>query len=104
MKIFSTSPVEVIPTQLQQGKLVKIRYSGFLAGDHKEIWAHIGFGDQQQWQYIRDVKMVKTAEGYEAIVPVKDAQYFHVVFTDDFKTWDNNNGWDYTFPIETSIY
>ena len=67
----------------------------------KPVYAHLG---KNGWQdvYVSDQLAVNGAEGRLEVtidVPV-DATEINVVFNDQAGTWDNNNGQDWTIPVQ----
>lgn len=85
--------------RLTSNSVVKISYTGKLFQDHsEEVYIHYGFG--LQWENLNELKMTKTELGYQVEITLGDFDSFNCCFRNNFNEWDNNNGANYTFPLE----
>lgn len=105
---YTANGVYVTPTDFSIGDRVRLSYDGLLSqSGATEVYAHIGYGTQQNWQNVADVKMTKSANGlFEATFPVspttttKTSSSLNLAFKDSAGNWDNNNGSNYTFKVK----
>lgn len=78
---------------------VKISYVGTLyQNNSEEVFLHYGFG--LQWDNLTDVKMEKTELGFQCEIDIFEYDSLNLCFRNSKNEWDNNNGQNYTFPIE----
>lgn len=85
--------------KLIENSKVKISYTGeFFQDESEEVFIHYGFGPD--WNNVNDIQMEKTELGYQAEVELTDDDIFNFCFKNNLGNWDNNNGENYTFPIE----
>lgn len=97
---YADNGVFITPSEFTIGDRVRVTYNGLLAkSGASEIYAHIGYGTQK-WQNITDLKMTRTAEGFEAVFPVTSNSKLNIAFKDSANNWDNNSGKNYTFKIK----
>jgi hypothetical protein len=90
--------VAVSPAVPVAGDSVRIVYDGLLAkSGASHLYVHVGFGSN--WDTRGDYPMIRTSTGFEANVPVKEADTLNVCFKDCASNWDNNSGKNYTFDI-----
>lgn len=90
--------VHVTPQEVTVGDKVRLSYDGLLAKSGAlDLFAHVGYGNN--WNDTADVKMKKTASGFEATIPVVKAEPLYVCFKDNANNWDNNSGRNYTFDV-----
>lgn len=83
---------------------VKIVYDGVLAkSGAEEIYAVIGYGDNDNWEDVDYFPMMKTAENtFEVLADRKRPENVNVAFKDAAGNWDNNSGTNYVFPNDSS--
>ena len=85
--------------KLTPNSKIKISYTGnFFQDESKEVYIHLGFG--QNWENIQDMKMEKTELGFQAEFELINSNTLNFCFKNENEEWDNNNGQNYTFPIE----
>lgn len=97
---YSQNGLVVTPDLISLGDRIRFTYNGILAAsDAQEIYAHIGYGDTS-WDNIADIKMTKTAAGFEAVFPVPKAGKLNICFKDSGNNWDNNDHMNYTFDVK----
>ena len=85
--------------KLVENNKVKISYTGQLFQDNsEEVFIHYGFGIN--WDNISEIKMDKTELGFQAEIDLISDQTLNLCFKNENNIWDNNNGQNYTFPIE----
>lgn len=83
----------------QDGKQIRIRYNGLLnQSGADQVFLHGGFGDDNQWQDVKDYLMEKTSEGWEQTIDIQDRQ-LNFCFRDNADNWDNNNGVNWIYRI-----
>jgi hypothetical protein len=84
--------------ELIEGKTSKLTYRGFLAEKGaEEIYVHFGFG--LLWDNLQEIKLTKTANGFEADIEMQSFDDINFCFRDNFNNWDNNNCQNYSAPI-----
>lgn len=95
---YISNGVTMSPPVPSAGDKVKITYDGLLAksGAH-HLYAHVGYGSR--WSDSSDIQMIKTSTGFEATLPVRDADSLNIAFKDCANNWDNNSGKNYSFDI-----
>lgn len=85
--------------KLVENSRVKISYTGKLFEENNDkVYLHYGYG--LQWDNVSEVEMVKTELGYQAEVELVASDSLNLCFRNSNNEWDNNNGQNYSFPIE----
>lgn len=85
--------------KLIRNTTVKISYTGDLFQNNSEdVFIHYGFG--LQWENVSEKKMEKTELGFQAEIELLDNDSLNFCFRDGNNNWDNNNYYNYIFPIE----
>lgn len=85
--------------KLVENSKVKISYTGKLFEDNSDkLYLHYGYG--LQWDNVSEVEMVKTELGFQAEVELISSDSLNLCFRNSNNEWDNNNGQNYSFPIE----
>lgn len=85
--------------KLVENTKVKISYTGKLFQESaEEVSIHYGFG--YNWDNINEIAMEKTDLGFQAEIELFEGDTFNFCFKDQNGNWDNNEGQNYTFPIE----
>lgn len=86
---------------LTLGDRVKLTYNGLLAkSGAQQVYAVVGFGDNQSWNDIRTYPMNNTNQNmFELSIPVEENQRVNVAFKDNAENWDNNSGKNYSFYV-----
>jgi len=88
--------VVISPAVLKKGETAHVMYNGILARDGADrLYVHVGFGDD--WKNVKDYKMIKTDQGFEAQIPVSFDDTMNLCFKDRANNWDNNSGNNYSF-------
>jgi hypothetical protein len=84
------------------GDKIKLTYSGLLAkSGANEVFAVVGFGDNNNWQNTSTYPMNSTNQHmYELSIPAADSKQINVAFKDKAENWDNNSGENYSFYIQ----
>jgi len=92
--------IKIKPTPITAGENVSIEYQGLLnqAGAN-EIYLHTGFGMNNDWDKIQDIKMEKSNNGWQANIEVNTDKRFYFCFHDNAGKWDNNNGKNWAFEV-----
>lgn len=92
---YSSRGVEIQDTR----NTLRILYSGLLAKNGaKEIYAVIGYGDNYNWENVKEYPMHKLSEEkFELLFPVTRTGQINMAFRDSANNWDNNNGMNFTF-------
>ncbi len=85
--------------KIVENSKVKISYVGTLyqAGS-EELYVHYGFGIN--WENVSDIKMEKTELGFQCEIEIGESNCLNLCFRNGNGEWDNNNGMNYSFPIE----
>ena len=85
--------------KLVENSAVKISYTGmfFLDGSEK-VFLHYGFGIN--WDNVNEVEMEKTDLGFQAEINLLEGESFNLCFKNGNEQWDNNEGQNYSFPME----
>lgn len=85
--------------KLVENSKVKISYTGNLyQNGSKEVTVHYGFGNE--WNNLGDIKMNNTELGFQAEIVIGEEVILNLCFKNENDEWDNNNGHNYSFPIE----
>lgn len=95
---YLSNGVTISPSVPTAGGTVKVIYDGLLAkSGATDVFAHVGFGSK--WDKTTDYRMSKTKTGFEASIPVYNADTLNICFKDCANHWDNNSGKNYSFDI-----
>lgn len=85
--------------KLVENTKVKISYTGKFFQDHsEEVFIHYGFG--LLWENINEIKMEKTELGFQTEITLMESDSLNFCFRNGTNQWDNNDGQNYSFPIE----
>lgn len=85
--------------KLVENSKVKISYTGKLFEENSNnVYLHYGYG--LQWDNVSEVEMIKTELGYQAEIELLPSDALNLCFRNSNNEWDNNNGQNYSFPIE----
>ena len=85
--------------KLVENSTVKISYTGkFFQDNSEKVYLHYGFGIN--WDNVNEVEMEKTELGFQAEVNLLEGESFNLCFKNGNEQWDNNEGQNYSFPIE----
>ena len=85
--------------KLIENSTVKVSYSGKFFEDNSEaVYLHYGFGPS--WENTSEIEMEKTELGFQAEITLQSSECLNFCFRDNNDCWDNNDGQDYSFPIE----
>ena len=85
--------------KLIENSNVKISYTGkFFQDESDDVFLHYGFGIN--WNNVSEIKMEKTELGFQAEVNLIEGESLNLCFRNGNDEWDNNEGQNYTFPIE----
>lgn len=93
--------VVVDPVPITAGEEVTVFYNGILGPEGQgQVYLHYGFGNHDNWNYVRDVKMEKTGWGWvtSVVMPEQEAR-FNLCFKDGADHWDNNNSVNWSFQV-----
>ena len=86
--------------KLVENSTVKISYTGrFFQDDSKDVYIHFGFGNT--WENLQEIKMEKTELGFQAEIDLIGTETFNFCLKNEKNEWDNNDGQNYIFPIES---
>ena len=86
--------------KLVQNSTVKISYTGrFFEDGSDEVFIHYGFGEN--WDGLSEVKMEKTELGFQTEITLNESNTFNFCFKNGNNEWDNNDGQNYIFDIES---
>ena len=85
--------------KLVENSTVKISYTGkFFQDNSEKVYLHYGFGIN--WNNVNEVEMEKTELGFQVEVNLLEGESFNLCFKNGNEQWDNNEGQNYSFPIE----
>lgn len=85
--------------KLIENNSVKISYTGkFFQDASEEVFLHYGFGIN--WDNVNEVEMKKTDLGFQAEINLLEGESFNLCFRNGNNEWDNNEGQNYSFPME----
>ena len=85
--------------KLVENNNVKISYTGkFFQDGSEQAFLHYGFG--LNWDNVNEIEMNKTELGFQAEINLLEGESFNLCFRNGNNEWDNNEGQNYSFPIE----
>ena len=86
--------------KLVQNSTVKISYTGrFFEDGSDEVFIHYGFGEN--WDGLSEIKMEKTELGFQTEITLMESNTFNFCFKNGNNEWDNNDGQNYIFELES---
>lgn len=86
--------------KLVANNVIKISYTGkFFQDNSTNVFIHYGFGSN--WENLIEKEMVKTDLGYQIEIQLLDKGTFNFCIKNEKNEWDNNNGNNYVFEIES---
>ena len=86
--------------KLVQNSTVKISYTGkFFEEGSENVFIHYGFGEN--WDNLSEVEMEKTDLGFQTEITLLESTTFNFCFKNGTGDWDNNNGQNYIFELES---
>ena len=86
--------------KLVQNSTVKISYTGkFFEEGSENVFIHYGFGEN--WDNLSEVEMEKTDLGFQTEITLLESSTFNFCFKNNNGDWDNNNGQNYIFELES---
>ncbi len=96
---FIQNGVVIKPNVLAHGDNATLLYKGLLQkSGAQSVVMHYGYGND--WSNSGDIKMHKTADGFEANFTVTSDDQLNIAFKDCANNWDNNSGQDYSFEVQ----
>lgn len=97
--IYYKNGVIVTPNVVADGDKATITYKGILYNSGADtIYMRAGYGDN--WNNATDIQMSRTADGFEAKLPITSHDKLNMVFKDSANNWDNNSGRNYSFEVQ----
>lgn len=94
------TPVRVRPAPITYGERVTVFYNGYLGQSYDdEVYVRTGYGRNDDWRIVRDIRMEKTASGWETSFSVMDDSRLNLCFRDDKYKWDNNYGRNWSYEV-----
>ena len=76
--------------KLVRNSTIKISYTGkFFEDNSEEVFIHYGFGEF--WDNLSEIKMDKTALGFQTGITLLESDTFNFCFRNEKNEWDNNN-------------
>ena len=85
--------------KLIENSTVKLSYTGkFFQDGSESVFLHYGFGIN--WDNVNEIEMEKTELGFQAEINLLEGDSFNLCFRNGNSEWDNNEGQNYSFPIE----
>lgn len=100
--IYNESGVIITPNVVAKGDRACVLYRGILNNSGADaVYMHVGYGDR--WENTSDIRMKKTAQGFEAGLDVTDDRPLKLAFKDSANHWDNNSGRNYTFEVQSRL-
>ena len=89
-----------IEGNLIEGSKIQIYYRGKFTKEYSEnVYLVWGYG--QGWKDIQEKQMTWLNDGFFAEIELTSYGELNFCFKNNFGTWDNNNGLDYSVIIET---
>jgi hypothetical protein len=90
--------IHVYPSPFAAGDRIQVNYNGLLSkSGAEEVYLHAGFGLNNQWDDVYDIKMKKTEDHWQTALDVKTNKRLYFCFHDNAENWDNNNGLNWSF-------
>lgn len=87
------------PNVVGNGDSTTVIYKGLLRNSGADaVYLHMGYGDD--WKEKKDIKMQRTAEGFEANLNITSHDSLCFAFKDSAGNWDNNSGRNYKFEVQ----
>ena len=85
--------------KLVENSDVKISYTGkFFQDGSEQVFLHYGFGIN--WDNVNEEEKKKTDLGFQAEINLLEGESFNMCFKNGNDEWDNNEGQNYSFPME----
>lgn len=86
--------------KLIENTKIKISYTGkFFESNSEKVFLHYGFG--ANWDNVSEIEMTKTELGFQSELDLpENCDCLNFCFRDNNNCWDNNEGKDYSFPVE----
>lgn len=98
----ATQGISISPQTLHSGDLVRICYNGLLSqSGADQVFIHVGYSDN--WHYVQDMPMQKTAQGWQRVFSVEHPGSLEFCFKDSALNWDNNSGENWSQPIQGAM-
>jgi len=95
---YMSNGITIKPAVPTAGENLTVMYDGLLSkSGASHVYAHVGF--DRDWKHVYDYPMKRTSIGFEATIPVMEADTLNICFKDCANNWDNNSGANYTFDI-----
>ncbi len=92
--------ITVSPTPITAGERVEIKYNGLLSkSGADQVYLHAGFGLNNHWENVMDIKMGKEGDNWKTDCAVKTDKRFYFCFRDTANNWDNNQGTNWGFEV-----
>lgn len=100
MQLDADNGIYVGPTPITAGENVEIKYNGLLArSGAKEVYLHAGFGTNNHWDRVKDIKMGKRRDEWQTDMKIDTNSRLNICFRDNADNWDNNNGRNWSFEV-----
>ena len=97
--MYTENGIFIDSSNLVQGRFVKLTYCGSLYKQGaEEVYLHLGFG--LLWEGQREIKMVRADDGFEAEIPLIQADSLNFCFRDNSNNWDNNSYQNYSYVVK----
>lgn len=95
-----SSEVRVEPDNINPGDKVRVDYNGLLAqSGANKVYLHQGLSRGDSWDNVRDIEMRYEDGRWTTETKVENADKFNFCFKDCANNWDNNNGYNWSYPI-----
>ena len=92
--------IDVKPTPITAGQNVSVKYDGLLSKSGAEqVFLYAGFGNNNQWEKVKDIKMNKVENSWQADIDMCKDDRFYFCFHDNAGNWDNNHGINWSFEV-----
>ncbi len=99
--MYSENGVYIDQASLVYGKKARMTYKGYLYQQGAEdVYVHLGFG--LLWEGLREIKMTRTDDCFEAEIPLEIADTLNFCFRDNWNNWDNNFYQNYFYDVARS--
>jgi hypothetical protein len=97
---YNNQGIDVTPTPITTGQNVRVNYDGLLSrSGANQVYLHAGFGLDNQWNDVKNLKMSKVQNTWQADVEMDTDDRFYFCFHDNAGNWDNNSGSNWSFEV-----
>jgi len=96
--------VSIYPFPAREGDLVTVTYDGLLShAGADQVYLYAGY--DRDWKDTHFLRMQRTDRGWEKTFAVNHRfKTINFCFKDSANNWDNNNGQNWSIPVENPYY